>query len=74
MRTSITTGALYEAIQPNCIAKCFTTVFADIGLRRILGILAMSFDVIFICQHYVLYRKRDVEGGGERRPLLESSE
>ena len=35
-----------------------------------LGVLAMSFDVLFMFQHYVLYREQDKESDGERQPIL----
>ena len=36
-----------------------------------LGLLAMSFDVLFMIQHYVLYRAReDKESASEREPIL----
>ena|SRR5579871_3580379 len=35
-----------------------------------LSILAMSFDVLFMAQHYILYRDRKDPDRDERRPIL----
>jgi len=39
-----------------------------------LSILAMAFDVLFIFQHYVLYRESDIDTAAERRPILDRDE
>jgi len=36
-----------------------------------LSLLAMSFDVLFIFQHYILYRNVDKDTENERQPILQ---
>lgn len=35
-----------------------------------LGVLAMGFDVLFMIQHYVLYREKGKEPENESEPIL----
>jgi cystinosin len=35
-----------------------------------LSLLAMSFDLLFMFQHYILYRQRDKATEGETQPIL----
>lgn len=42
-------------------------------VKLLLGNVSMFFDVIFITQHYVLYRQKVVDGTGEEDPLLARS-
>ena len=39
-----------------------------------LGNVSIAFDIVFITQHYVLYRKHNKEEEGERRGLLASDD
>jgi cystinosin len=39
-----------------------------------LSLLAMGFDILFMFQHYVLYRKIGKVSDSERRPILSGTE
>jgi cystinosin len=58
---------------------CLTVPLGSSSLKSGLSFLALAFDLFFITQHYILYRKPSAGGveeeeEGERRRLLERTE
>ena len=51
------------------LSNDFSGVFGNLA-KFGLSFLAMSFDILFIIQHYILYRDRDKDTEEERQPIL----
>ena len=52
------------------IANDFSGIIGN-PAKLVLSLLAMSFDILFMFQHYILYRNPDKASESERRPILE---
>ena len=64
------------------MAQLFLDAFISSDFSGIIGnpakfglsLLAMGFDILFMFQHYVLYRLPDKTSENERRPILQRVE
>jgi cystinosin len=52
------------------IANDFTGIFGN-PAKFGLSLLAMSFDVLFMIQHYILYQEPDEASENEREPIFQ---
>lgn len=52
------------------ISNDFSGVFGN-PAKFGLSLLAMAFDLLFMFQHYILYRKPDKASENERQPILQ---
>lgn len=53
------------------LSNDFSGVFGNLA-KLGLSLLAMSFDILFIFQHYVLYPQSDKSDANESQPLLQN--
>ena len=53
------------------LSNDFSGIFGNLA-KLGLSLLAMSFDVLFIFQHYVLYPQREKSEASESQPILQS--